>query len=400
MPLRPWLIVGTATRALAQAAARHGHAVCAIDAYADRDTLQACEGRVLRLDLGPDERFAPPAHALARGPCERRFAPAGLRGIVAGNGLDGDLAARAVLERTAPVCGCDAATVRRLRDPLAWSGLLDRIGAPHPDTRFDAPPAPAGWLVKSDRGTGGLHVRRWRARAAVAPGGYFQRHVAGRPASLLFCADGARTWPIGWQWQRLAPTPELAWRYGGVMTAPDLGPGLRKAAWHWLQRIAGEVPLRGVGSLDFLVEGDQLQLLELNPRPTASVALYPGIDIFGLHVAPAAHVAPPRPAHVAPACGETIFYAGAPLSVAAHHDWPPWCADLPASATDFAAGDAVCTVQASAATVRGLRLRLAHRLHHLARSLAGAQTQDESRDKQLPSQRKHPGASPGRVAAG
>ena len=39
--------------------------------------------------------------------------------------------------------------------------------------------------------------------------------------------------------------------------------------------------MRGLASLDFLLEGDRIEVLELNPRPPASIVLYPRVGEGG-----------------------------------------------------------------------------------------------------------------------
>lgn len=403
----PWLVVATSARALAQSAARHGHAVCAIDAYADRDTLQACGGRALSVALDDAGTFGADHLEAAVDACLRRHAPRGFRGIVAGSGLDASWALRAQLARRAPLAGCEPASLQSLRDPVAWCALLRHIGAPHPQTCFSPPAQARGWLVKRAGGTGGLHVQPWRRGAPLPEDAYFQRRGAGRPASLLFAAQEGRIHALGWQWQQLSPIDGLPWRYGGVLTAPDMPAAARTLVLGHLRRIAAAVRLRGVGSLDFLLDGQDVQLLEINPRPTASIALYPHLDLFGMHVGthrPIAHATTAAPAE--PARGECILYATAALTAHPRFDWPPWCADIPATAVRFAAGDAVCTVQAQAASVRGMRLRLAHRLQQMARTLRAAQNQEDISDldhepcHEHESERQCLGAATGPVAAG
>ena len=397
MTQRPWLVIGAATRALVQAAARHGHDVCAIDAFADSDTSLACRGRMVRVPLDANSNLDEGKIPLAVAMCARKYAADGFRGIVAGNGLDSAHALRSALQRFAPLCGCDASTLQNLRGPRSWSALLQALQAPQPTTRFDAPASASDWLLKSASGTGGLHVRRWRAGIATPRDAYFQRRAPGRAASLLFAAESGSAWPLGWQWQVLAPTAEQPWRYGGVCIAADMPAGVRAAVAQWCDRVANTVPLRGVGSLDFLVKGETVQLLEINPRPTASIALYPQVDFFGLHVGTAD---PERAA----ACvgtdpptlrGEMIFYAFAPLAIPADFDWPHWCADVPAGDSFFEPGDAVCSVHATAASNRSLRERLRRRLRTIARALPGAITRDSSRDPKIESKRQFSCTSPG-----
>ncbi len=363
---RPWLLVGLSVRPLAQAAAAAGHAVCAIDAFADRETRAACAGRVVRLPLRDGWRIAAADLGEALGSARRRHAAGGFAGIATCAGFDGQPDQFELLARAAPLAGNSAAVVRAVRPPLRWFALLDRIGAPYPATCLNPPAAPRGWLIKSAGGSGGWHVRRWQPQLPVPADAYFQRHAAGRAASALFVADGRTARVIGWQWHIHAPAPGLPWRYGGVMTANDLAVAVRQRVESTIDAIVAETALRGLCGLDFLVDGEDIGMLELNPRPTASVALYAHGDLFGMHLDGVAGRLPDSvPLPAVPAAGEAVLYAPLPLAAGASFAWPPWCSDVPPRAAAFRIGDAVCTVRASAASPHALLARLAHRLRRL-----------------------------------
>jgi predicted ATP-grasp superfamily ATP-dependent carboligase len=374
---RPWLLIGLSVRALAQAAARGGYAVCAVDAFADRDTTSACAGRVTRLGVDAHYRIEPAALVAAAGLAQRRFAPDGFAGIVAGSGFDGRPELVAELAGLGPFSGCDAPVMRALREPRRWFALLDALDVPHPPVRFEPHADKHCWLVKSASGSGGWHVQPWHASMKLGADGYFQRRRRGRPASALFVADGRNVRVIGWQWQLLAASRELPWRYGGVITANDLPAAVRERIATALAAIVGRVPLRGLAGLDFLVDGDKVEVLELNPRPTASISLYPQHDLFGMHLAACAGAMPTAalPAG-ATLRGEAVLYAPQRMRVDGDFPWPEGCADIPAATADFALGEPVCTVGAEAESIRSLRLRLAHRQRSLLNTMMENQTHE------------------------
>ena len=368
--VRPWLLVGLSVRALAEAAARGGHPVCAVDAFADRDTVAACAGRALPARLGAGWRLRPAAVLAAASALQGRFAPAGFAGIVTGGGCEQRPGLLSALAAIAPVAGSEAAAIRAVREARRWFALLDAIGAPHPPVAFTPPSSQRSWLLKSASGSGGWHIRHWRPELARSHDDYFQRRRPGRPASVLFIANGEQPGVVGWQWQITAGNAAQPWRYGGVLTADDLPAGIKARITDIVERIVARVPLRGLLGLDFLVDGEAFDVLELNPRPTASLALYPQHDLFGAHLAACA--GQPGPALLpepAPARGEAVLYAPQPLAVAADFPWPAWCADIPAAGARFASGEPVCTVTAAGPNSRALRLRLTARLHRLLTTL-------------------------------
>ena len=393
---RPWLLIGLSVRALAQAAARGGYPACAVDAFADRDTAVACAGRVAKLPVDASYRIEPATLAETLAATQRRFAPHGFAGIITGSGFDGRPQLLTQLAAIAPLAGCDAATMRNLREPRSWFVLLDALGVAHPPVRFDVPNSARGWIIKSASGSGGWHVRPWHRARQPASDDYFQRRRRGRPGSVLFVANGSRARVLGWQWQLHAPSPELPWRYGGVITANDLPALVRAEVTTALTAIIERVPLRGLAGLDFLVDGNSVEVLELNPRPTASIALYRQHDLFGMHLAACAGSLPQADlATGAQMRGEAVLYAPRPLRLSAEFLWPDGCADIPSATGDFAFGDPVCTVRAQADSVHSLRLRLAHRLRSTMSLLLEKQIHEHRHPE-----RERAGSAPRTGAAG
>ena len=64
---------------------------------------------------------------------------------------------------------------------------------------------------------------------------------------------------------------------GPVPVPPAVGAALQRV----VREAAAEFELRGLASLDFLLDGERIDVLELNPRPPASIALYPSIGGVG-----------------------------------------------------------------------------------------------------------------------
>jgi predicted ATP-grasp superfamily ATP-dependent carboligase len=127
--------------------------------------------------------------------------------------------------------------------------------------------------------------------------------------------------------------------------------GLLRAA----QQLTVELGLRGLNSLDCMVEGDGFVVLEINPRLSASFALYDveagGARLFEAHLrACAGELTADFPPGLAQA--HLIYYAPFDLATPAAQEWPQWVADTPFGATRIKAGEPVCTVKAAADTAQ------------------------------------------------
>ena len=341
-----FLLISQSGRALAAAAARAGRAAVGIDGFADRDTRDLARDW-LRLPLDADGTFE--AGDLVRA-ADRLSPPGQCLGLVYGSGFEVQPERLAHLTGNRPLLGNAPDVLATCADPLRFAGLCRALHLPHPETRLDAPSAPEGWLAKHAGACGGIHVRD-AAGLAPAPGRYFQRRAAGVPHSLLFLADGHSSRPVGFN--RLLAAPAQApghWAYAGATALRDAPPGVGPTVLAAAQALTTALGLRGLNGIDFIVDGRDWTLLELNARPTATLDLWdspPLPPLFDCHVQ-ACHgrlpTALPRPASGRAAA---VVYADAPMRVPAGFAWPRWCADLPAAGAFFAPGEPVCTVHAT-----------------------------------------------------
>lgn len=351
------LIVASSGRALAASAARSAQPVVVLDLYNDVDTRglalasRAVAGRGGRFD---SRRLLAAAGDLC--PPER------CAGLIYGSGLEARTTLLSKLARGRVVFGNDPDTVAMMKDPVSFFALLDHLGIAHPDVSLEPPLEATGWLVKRTGAAGGSHVRQAGQRHRARARHYFQRFQPGRVLSVLFAADGRRAQVIGFNQQWTAGVPWCApYCYGGAVTCVDLAPGVAGQVTQWADRLVAASGLKGINGLDFVVDGDLPFVLEVNPRPTATIELYdPDVEagMVALHVRACRGELPP-PSKQRRARAHAIVYAAAALRVAARTAWPAWCTDLPEPASVIAAGAPVCSVHAegdTSAEARGLVL--------------------------------------------
>jgi predicted ATP-grasp superfamily ATP-dependent carboligase len=133
--------------------------------------------------------------------------------------------------------------------------------------------------------------------------------------------------------------------------------------------------LVGLNSLDLLVEEDRVWILEVNPRPGASLDALDGIggrSLWRLHCAAVDGTLPVRTAilredrvHAA-----AILYAPVRIVVPPTMAWPEWCSDRGAPGTVIAPEEPVVTVHAIAAGVAAARALAEARAEALLAKLA------------------------------
>lgn len=354
------LIAAASGRALAASARRGGYVPLVADAFGDADTL-ASAGAHERVDLlGPardDEKVIDALARLAAGE-----APAG---IVCGSGFEdrADLLAR-ISERW-PLLGNTPETIARLKNPLHFAALCADAGIPHPETSLHCPTDPAGWLVKRLGGAGGWHIRPVSETDVAGAGVYFQRRIEGLAISALLLGAGRRVMVLGFSAQWCSALPRHPYRYGGAVRPAALSDDLAHAMTIALTRLTAKVPLIGLASADFLVDGDRFQLLEINPRPGATFDLFEpehGPSLFSLHVDACAGRLPDAPPRFHGAKAGAILYAARTVKRMPMFDWPDWVSDRPVPGSTVKADAPLCSVFATGATAAEARGRLEPRM--------------------------------------
>ncbi len=362
-------VAALSARAMAEAAARDGFKVVALDLFGDVDTRRVA-ARWLPIGA-PGSLQIEPATVLA---ALRQVAHEGghgapVLGWIAGSGFEGDAA---LLEQGAgllPLIGTAPTAVRRLRDPAAFFGFLAAQGMPFPPIALQPPADPAGWLQKDAHGCGGWHVQRapWSCDAAPSSRRYFQREMAGEPMSATFLANGHEVQVLGFNAQNVRAVGSRPFVFCGVIGPVPVPPDMARQVTAVARAVTVQFGLRGLCSLDFMRHGDTIGVLEVNPRPPASMGLYHGAhgvpDLMRAHVQACLHgVLPQAPAPSLQVAGFETVYAPRPLALdtAAARRLAAWPGvhDIPQPDQHFGTGDPVCTLSAHGGNAQQVRAHL------------------------------------------
>lgn len=293
-------------------------------------------------------------------------------GLVYGSGFENRPRLLERLTRGRTLYGNSTQTVSALKDPEAFFGLLDRLGIAHPEISFDPPSALSEWLTKRAGAAGGSHVRRAHLRHRVRARRYFQRFQSGRTLSVLFAADGRQARIVGFNEQWTAGVPQCApYCYGGAVSGPRLPREVEKTVASHVDRLVQATGLVGLNGLDFISEENLAFVLEVNPRPTATIDLY-DVDVSGgmlaLHLTACRGKLPPVQ-FSDDARAHAIVYSGCKLRVDPGRTWPAWCTDLPEAGSVILRGAPVCSVHARAATSDAARELVVARRREIESSL-------------------------------
>lgn len=333
------LVVAVSARMLAELAVADEHEVIALDRFGDVD-LRAVA--TVTTAAGND--------ALVRR-AERVDADA----VVYGAGFENrpDLVARLAAGRE--LLGTPPELLTAARDPWALDAAVRAAGARVPETRAPAQaphdPGAGVWLRKPRAGGGGRGVRRW-AGGRLRPAEILQRHANGLSCSAVAIADGHDATVLG-------VTEQLhdgRYRWTGNVSPPRLPASERIELAARLDGVCGAVAerfgVRGAFGVDAIWDGRRLWVLEVNPRPTASLELFAD-GAFAAHVRGARGVSLPTPdVSRTGRCAKVklVLYADRELRAPDPAWWPAGLvSDIPCRDQPIARGAPVCTLVSASA---------------------------------------------------
>lgn len=291
------LLVGVSTRAMAESAVRAGYRTVAVDYFGDLDQRLFCRVVGLKTDLNVKR---PSAEALFR--AARYFSPSG---VVYGSPFENHPELVRCWEREGTVVGNGAASLAGVRDLRRLSRALARGEIRMPVTVFSDGASDEGgwggstrrgelWLHKPEKSGGGHGVRLLTSPLWPTVGHVLQQFVRGIPGSVTFLADGHRAVVVGTS-RQLVGTPVLGargFRYAGNMVPlalPRRIPAAEVEAklLRMASILAEEFSLKGLNTVDFIVNEEDVYVLEVNPRWSGSAELLErraGLPLFHLHV--------------------------------------------------------------------------------------------------------------------
>ncbi len=337
------LIAAISGRALAAAAKRAGYRPLVADFFRDTDTVALAERAILLpgdLKGGIDEAYViDTLRALADG--ERPVA------AVLGSGFERKPDLVDEIARHYPLTGSGGSAIRRVKDPQALAGDCAELSIPHPELRRQRPVDPENWIVKAAGAAGGTHISRANGED-LPKGRYFQRFLRGQNLSALFVGDGRQARIAGFSRQWTSPAPSAPYRYGGAVRLRRFDRQDAATIGGWLSALTKRAGLVGLCSADFIKNRDGYHLIEINPRPGATLDIFDSPDT------------PLIEAHLRASRGETyrlpnftdnmaqmIAYAAGPVARFPAISWPDWTADHQSEGTRLSPGDPVCTVFAN-----------------------------------------------------
>lgn len=328
---------------MAESAHRAGYAVVTIDGFADLDTV-AVSSECWCLPLVEGE-FDSHKFLTCLTKVRARYPVAA---VIAGAGSEACIDAIAMVPGWC-LLGNSATSVQQVCAPTSFFAALDRLSIPYP-ARETSPPSigSAKWLYKTPFRCGGMGVQK--NATELGADGYWQRELDGLPISAICLSQAGRAQLIGINRQyTIAMGSHLPYVYSGALANYEIGQLIYDKLVVYINKLINYFQLTGLCSVDMLIHDDELYVLEINPRVSATYELYqrlqPQVNLIDAHISVCEGASLPPLAFDDGQCAYAIVYADDRYVVPAM-DWPKWCSDRPERGRILNRCDPICTAWA------------------------------------------------------
>ena len=205
---------------------------------------------------------------------------------------------------------------------------------------------------------------------------YYQREAPGVPMSVLFLANGVDVSLIGFNRLLFAASGDRPFVFQGAVGPVAFPQACADAVRQAVSRITRHVGLLGLNSMDFLFEDGRISVLEVNPRPSATLELHDNRLRGGLmnaHLVACRERSLPDevPVGIKPVRGMQVVYAGAALQATRRGrvrlQELGWCHDIGREGTRTGCGEPLCSVSALAEDEKAVLAQLAQRVAQIER---------------------------------
>ena len=271
-------IIGGCVRALVQSARRAGYDCVGFDRFGDWDASIACQMIQVTNWLEILE------HPLA----------GRITDWILAGGLEQSPEIVQLLDQRWDRIGIVWEGLERSCDPGMLSEAARRYGIRMPEWQYSPPVDSNGWLRKPIVGSGGVGVD-W-ATSPIPPEmegvrWIYQRFVPGHPISILYLTMERATHLVGVCFQRLgqaAPDSSSPFGFVGAIGPVELTGSTKNLIEGLGCELSSILEVKGLWGIDAVWNETGLHLIEVNPRPTATVDMYElaGIadSLVGQHV--------------------------------------------------------------------------------------------------------------------
>lgn len=371
------LIIANSARMLAQAANSIGLRPLVIDCFGDLDTQGYAESAYQIPSLAK-VHLIPALEQLLR-----QYA---VTAVIYGSGFEYYPESLGYLAERFRLLGNDPQTFMRFLNKADFFTVLDSLAIAHPMVRFQPPESDEqGWLIKPMQGQGGVGVKRYQPRLGHTEAGlmYWQKVQAGTQQSVLFLVYTGVVQIIGFntQWT-IALSENQGFLFSGIMNAAVIPSEQATLINVWLGKLVKVFNLKGLNSMDFILADQACYVLEINPRPSASMQLYSpewllrhiqacgGMGFVEQQINQENDRCCLKLPSDKSSCAYQLVYAEQAVTIPKQFAWPEWCMDLPKAGAIIGTMQPICSIIAYGQSAQRVRKKLHTLQQQLLRQLS------------------------------
>lgn len=390
------LIISLSARSYVEAAKLAGFYVTAIDGFVDQET-QAQSDEAFTVDVDANGFNATKLMNIVSGLEAKRYI-----GCLFGAGFESQPTQLNLIAEIMPVLGNAVDVIAAVKNPQYFFQSLSDLNVKFPALQDlnKVSPNQQRVIQKKIGGSGGEHIS-WVdlndcqndcVDSVSNPNVYHQAYLEGQAISVLLLVGvsfehaNAPVAIIGFNEQWTSADEKEPFKFGGIVSHVKLQKAVKRKLGLIVQQIVKKFDLIGLNSLDVIVDNDEIYVLEVNPRLSASLSLYlqdyldgVRVNLLQAHVDICAYSKTTNNKQQALALNAVIgdliefnqpyqkgklskafavVYAENDCMIDHHMQWPEWAADLPRhekyaknagilAQIAFKKGEPICSVVAS-----------------------------------------------------
>lgn len=337
------IIAAISSRIYVEAAVKAGYDVIAIDAFADTDVEKLAK-KSFQVGLVENQLDSKQLIQILDNMSLQHIV-----GFCYGAGFERHANLLTQINKRLRVLGNPPSVVDDCKLPAKFFATCKQLHIPFPEVAHNMPLSRKGWLVKRVGGSGGSHIKLLvDTPVSQNTDMYFQKQLQGMPISCLFLAGKHGVDIIGVNEQWLDSSNKEPYRYGGAVSQADINPKAKLRLVEYVKQLADATGLIGINSCDAICDGEEVYVLEINPRLSASMDLYRKDSLMEKHIAASLMTLESSEMTFVDneeiSFAHQIVYATHPLKLKNDIIWPEWVRDIPMPGSEFYEGMPVCTV--------------------------------------------------------
>ena len=330
----PVLVVASSARMLAKLLVDNGYQIIAIDLYGDLDTRtysQAC--------FCVDQLEGPAFHSLLLHVREQYS----VMHVFYGSGFEYYENTLNFLQQHFEVMGNSSEIISKLADKADFFNALKQLNLPYPKVCFGKLPSWSGGIYKPYSSFGGMGVVLDSEDNASLLPYYWQEYIKGVSYSVLFVATGVDFKMIGFNRQLCQHIDDQPFVFSGIIAQIDLPLEIQHKISACLKSLTRRYALKGLCSLDFMLAHEEIYLLEINARISASAQLY-GSQVMQWHIQACVEQVLPEPIRLSSKQAFQILFSEKDCRIPANVNWPEWVVDRPPEGRWISKNQPICSI--------------------------------------------------------